>query len=200
MTLRTSIQQAAINALMAWIQKDLADSSIVISARWPDPNTNLPPKAISILPAGEREEEYFDPYVVQTEKIDASHERSWWAVASITQPLQLDIWALDSFDRDDLVARLDETLRRGVGYTLGLPNQNPVRQGVLLSFADTYWGNGATVDIVFDRMEQSDEADRVNETEYRATARGEAHMTLTVQATTPAMANIEFKMRFIESL
>jgi hypothetical protein len=49
--LTTSIEQAALNALAAWLRATLP-TDVIVSDRWPDPDKALPQRAVTILRAG----------------------------------------------------------------------------------------------------------------------------------------------------
>lgn len=64
------IEQAACNALKAWLQSKLPD--VVVSQDWPAAEPDLPEKAITILLAGEGKEELLQPQVVDQAIIHAA--------------------------------------------------------------------------------------------------------------------------------
>src|SRR5579864_5517484 len=122
-----SIDQAAINAIKLWFAANLP-ADVVIDDRWPEPSRSLPVKAITILPAGAREQDYVDPQIVSATSLGPSTNNQMysWLVALIKQPLQLDVWTKSDVDRDDIKARLEPILFAGEGLTLGSYNADPV--------------------------------------------------------------------------
>lgn len=193
--LNVSIHQAAINALQRWLKSQLP-RDVQILSRWPEPNVKLPPKAITILPAGPRQDEFIDPYILSKFNISSTQAQYVWFAHSCTQPLQLDVWSAFDVFRDDLIARLDQALNKGAGATLGgSVIDEPTRHGVLLNLADTWTG---TVDCFFNAPFVDDDSDVVSRAEYRATYRGEARMNLTVTAQSARMASITIKQKLSE--
>lgn len=193
----TSIQQAAANALATYLASELSD--VTVEQRWPDASKNLPAKAITILMAGPRTEDKFDPHLVSTAELAppvANTAAFTWAVASITQPLQLDVWTTYDVVRDEILARLDDSLHKGETHTLGTFNSDPVRHGVLLALGDGWTGN---VDCTFDAPTVDQTPDQVNKAEFRATMRGEARMTLTWTGNSARAASLQFRLRLREN-
>ncbi len=188
-----SVQQSACNTLAAWLSSSL-DNTIECESFWPDASKNLPARAVTVIPAGPREEIWFEPTIVSVSNVGMSNTVSTWVVAALVQPLQLDVWATDEYSRDDILAQLDLALHAGVGRTLNISNADPFRQGVLLQMVDPPW-DIQNVDCTFDMSTITYSPNAVNESEFRATLRGEAQMSLTMTATTPRMATIKLKDR-----
>lgn len=188
---RVSIGQAAANALAAWLREALA-SDIVVNARWPQPDVELPRKAVTVLKVGvPTREDVSCLSVGKRTNVDATHDRTAFQFGGLTQALQLDVWATNDFDRDDIIAQLDEALCAGIGKTLGLPG-DPVRDGVLVPFlaADGFDGN---VDCCFEAAEIDDDPTSKQRKEFRALYRGEAQFALSSTVTTPRMKSLTLK-------
>lgn len=196
MSLTVSIQQAASNVLAAYLRTELTD--VTTDQRWPDASKALPAKAITILMSGPRTEEKFDPYLSSTTELvpaDPAQARFTWAVANITQSLQLDIWSTYEVVRDDILARLDDSLHKGESHTIGTFNSDPYRHGVLLALGNGWTGNA---DFTFDAPQVDQTPDAVNKSEFRATLRGEARMVLTWTGQSARAASIQFRQRLRE--
>ncbi|WP_438029013.1 hypothetical protein [Sorangium sp. So ce233] len=76
MPLQVTIEQAALNALATWLESKLPqgedDYAVVVSPKWPDDDTGLPARAVTILLAGERRDTYIEPTVHAEERIHAA--------------------------------------------------------------------------------------------------------------------------------
>lgn len=193
-----SIQQASANALAAFIKRDLNDSTVKVEPRWPDPKL-LPAKAISIIMAGPRVRFYHETQMVKVAAIDASHARYQWVVGNVQQAIQLDVWCLYDIDRDDLNARLDRTLTRGSGYTLGLTGGNAVEASLILPLAQEDGWFGSYCECAFDDGPLLiDSPTNATQTMYRALWKGEVNAVLVVEADSPRMATLKFKERFAD--
>ena len=186
--MNVSVEQAAINALAAWLARSLG-SDTAVSTHWPEPSKKLPARAVTILRAGAPEEEPLDPIIVGRVATGPHTSLFTWRLRALRQPLQLDIWARHHAVRDDLLARLDVALNAGMGATLGVVNADPVRHGVVVPLGDGYAG---TADCYFDRPEVFDTPDAALRSEFRATARGWAEVDLTVTAPSSRIAVIRF--------
>lgn len=197
MTQLVTIQQAARDALAAWLTTELsAVAGLVVQPRWFSVDVPLPAKAISIIDAGPRRIEWTDPEVLATTVIDAKTVEGVWAIGDVQQRVQLDVWAQSDVELDDLVARLDTALNaRARG--LGIANVDPVGAGLLLNLPGL-WAPGI-VDFAFDEPDVDQTADSANQAEWRATYRGAASMRLTAKAISPRLARIALKQRLSES-
>lgn len=75
MPLQVTIEQAAANALAAWLESKLPqgedDFAVTVFPTWPDDDIDLPNRAVSILIAGERRDIYTEPSVYREENIHA---------------------------------------------------------------------------------------------------------------------------------
>ena len=173
-----------MNAIAAYLSKLFADCTVF--SRWPEAQDE-PNKTISVIRAGGRQDEFIEPQAIRRVDLDAVTAEYVWRVAYCTQPLQLDVWATSDVSRDDIMARLDSALRAGDGPA-GLLNRNP-EPGLLLRFDPTDGWNG-TCYFRFDTPELIETADQVQQSEFRASYRGDAYFELTVKATSPRMAII----------
>ncbi len=190
MPLEVSLQQAAANALAAWIRTRLPDATVF--ARWPEPNVKLPPKAVSVLLAGPRVDEELDPVVVGRRDLSPTHAEYTWRMRLCKQPMQLDVWAKSDLARDDLVARLDRVLNASERDSIGAVRADPARNGVLLRVADGWDG---FADFLFDAPGAFDTPDAAQRCEYRATYRGHAWMDLTMRAESPRLVAATLRQR-----
>jgi hypothetical protein len=180
---RVSVGQAAANALTTWIQAQVS-SDISCFPHWPEPS-QLPPKAISVVPAGKRRrlDVTTNPIVDSRVNVDPNTAQVEFRVGSYIQPVQLDVWTTDQSDRDDIIDQLDEALTAGMALTLGgAVTDDPVRDGVLLPLlaSDGYSGN---VDCWLDEPEVDDSPDAILRQEYRATYLGEVRGAFSVVRT-----------------
>lgn len=182
MALSVSIQQAAANRLSRWLSTDIP--AVTEGQRWPEPDVQLPPKAVTILLAGPRLDTIYDPYVVATQFLDSQTAIYTYAIASCRQNMQLDIWATSDLERDDILARMDVAMHAGIGQTIPGSNGDPVATGLLLQLDPSQDGGwGGYVDYWFDAFQTASSPWQIREVEYRATSKGWAEFLLTV--TTP---------------
>ncbi len=189
------IQQAAINALATWLTSRLP-SDIKVSRRWVEPDKVLPPKAITILPIGPRQDELLDPVVI-SQSTDLSGVTTYvYRMRCVTQPLQLDVWSTYAPVRDDILALLDVNLNVGEAITLGVAGRDVLRQGLLLPLGDGWTGY---VDFCFDAPSYFDTPESAQVKEFRASYRGEAVIDLTISATAPKIAQIILRQTLHET-
>lgn len=212
-----SIEQAMANSLASFLASQI--SGVDVKPRWAPPAKNLPAKAITVIPAGRRQtidvQEGFCRIVsVDTvfltddagnpllddngdPLVDDKHKLYTVAVNACDQPMQLDVWATNDVDRDDIVARLDDALHANTVSTLGLANDDPFRDGPLLALSDGFSG---FADFTFDGPLKDDSTDSASRSEYRATYTGtaSAHLTLTRQL--PTISSVRLVMRVAELL
>lgn len=189
LTGRCSVEMAACRALRRYLQAEFdADPAwvgkpVVVDERWPEPDSDLPERAVTIITAGEREDSWLSsidnavrvtPVSGSSTDVDVT-----WRVAACEQPIQLDVWATSSVERDSLLADLDRYLHKGEKYTLGIPTGRPVRDGVLLALsADD--GHQGFADFTFEGHRSLDQGEGLREREYRAIIRGTAAVDLCV--------------------
>lgn len=196
-----TLQQAARNALAAWLLAELAPvgggDGVVVEPRWFEADRKLPPIAISIIDAGPRRIEWTDPEQLIVTPSTPGFVEVVWGLGYIEQRVQLDVWTPSDVQRDDVMARLDISLNAGHRSYNGAtePNQDPVGVGLLLALGDG-WEPG-TVDFTFDEPDFDETADSVNQTEWRAMYRGVATARLTQKATSPKLARISLQQRLL---
>src|SRR6187402_725104 len=163
LSLRTSIEQAAMTRLRDYLQAELTSvygggdrEKCVVSDTWPAADSGLPFRAVTVLAAGDREDTNVQEQDIRKEAFDGHLKLYTWRVACCRQPVQLDVWSKAGAHRDDLVARLGDILRRGERYTCSVPNGNPVRDGVLLELDPNKSGYRGFVDCTFEGPRRMD--------------------------------------------
>lgn len=192
----TTVQQAAVNALVAYLREELPD--VTVNNEWPASEAALPELAVSVLMAGKRVDDHSAAEVVAVEG-DGDERVYTWRVKYATQSLQLDVWANYPGPRDALLAQLDDILNRGEFYTLAedaveVGAADPTRDGLLLALRPSD-GHAGFVDFTFDGPSISDSADRAIRHEYRATIVGEAEMVVTTKTTHPVLRVAGLRLR-----
>ncbi len=196
--LRVSVEQAAQTALQVYLQAEMdaqysgGPERCIVSDSWPEPDSGLPRRAVSIIPAGPRDDMYVQEQDIRREDLagpDSNPKLYTWRVAACRQPIQLDIWSTYASHRDDLLARLQDSLRKGQGHTLGIPNSMPVRDGVLLAL-DPASGFRGFADYTFDGPSKTDTARSPRVREYRASIMGFIDVDLTVKAPSARLARV----------
>lgn len=190
-----SVEQAANNAFATYLGAQLVaagyagGTAVSVEPRWPDPDKQLPTRAVSLILAGRRDDVLFDPYVVSTVAVDGATFTTTWAVASVDQPVQLDVWARDDYARDDLVATVNAILLKSGGANI------TASHGVLVDLDDGWSGKA---DFLFDGPERLETPASRRETDYRAIFRGRSTALLTVTATSGRMANLIARRRLYQ--
>jgi len=181
---QVSIGQACANALARWLQTTLSPD-VTVFERWPDPNTKLPAKSVSVLRVGRRARMpawQLDVAAVQVIG-NGPEAQIAYQLGGIEQAMQIDVWATSDAERDDILAQLDVVLYAGIDQTLGLPG-DPIRDGILLPLLDGFDGNNC--DYWFDEPEIDDTPGAMQRSEFRATFFGEARTGLIVFAREPS--------------
>lgn len=173
-----SIQQAACNALGRLLSAKI-EPEVVVNYDWPDPETQLPARAVSIFLAGSPQDEILQPEVVSSTPIDAVKRLYRWRVLERTQPIQLDVWATYAVNRDDIIAQLDAILNGGWA---GTPNN-----GLALDLADGWTGKVA---FDFDGPSIVNTGGSSQVSEFRASYDGNLRAVLYVDAPSPKIAQI----------
>ena len=198
--LRVSVEQAAQSALAEYLQNEFdpqfgggAERCIVNDA-WPAPDSSLPRRAVSIIPAGMREDTYLQEEDIRSTPIQGQLRLWTFQAAACRQPLQLDVWSTSAAGRDDLLARLSDSLRKGTQHTLGDPLGPPTWDGVLLALDPNKGGFYGFADFVFDGPRKSDNDRGPRLREYRASMLGFCDVTLTVKAPSLVIARGLLKM------
>lgn len=200
MALLVSIQQAAANALRAWLVKRLAPAvhPDLIYDRWPEATVPLfdvkkeRTQALSILLVGAPTDELFSPVIVSETPINATSEMATWRFRCRRQPIHIDAWAAYDTHRDDLIARIEPAINASNQLTLGDATADIVRIGVTLPLADGWTGVG---EFLFDGPELLQTPDSNQQSEFRATFRGYVDVMLTQTAVTPLIASIILKQK-----
>ena len=184
-----TIQQAANNALAAHLSTNLPD--VRIEEHWPDPSNRLILPTITILHAGPRQDLAIDmrdlAYRVVGNTVNFKTQLS-----ACHQPLQLDIWASDQVQRDNIIARLDFVLNMDTingGYMHGL-NLAPLDAD---NWSDTFF------DFYFESPELDDTPFDAFVEEWRCRYRGHAWMMLAVDRTAPRQSIIDFQLKIREN-
>lgn len=191
-----SIEDAARNALAAWLRIELGDvAGIEIEPDWFEADRQLPAKAISIIDAGPRETEWLQTELAAVENVGGDKVDATWNFGFITQPVQLDLWAPTKLELSDLVARLDASLNKGA-EGLGSRNAEPFVAGLLLHLGDG-WEPGIA-DFLFGNASKTQSTTSVSESEWRATYRGRVTAQLAQAARSARLARILLKQRLRE--
>jgi hypothetical protein len=184
-----SVEQAAGDALVAWIASQLTD--VDVNDEWPDPN--VPPAAsgeITVLRAGACDETLVvPPQVLKTvpDAPPAVTSNFYYRTHACEQPMQLDVWATSKPRRDDIINRLGTAMTAGKALTLSpayfaaegiSTNQDPVVQSIVLQLASPW--DHLVAAYQFEAPETDDTGDEVSRAEFRATYRGTAFFDRTV--------------------
>lgn len=165
--------------------------AVSVEQRWPDPEKGLPPLAVTVLLAGEVQLLLVTPTEPDSSEEltppDPTKKRYRWKVAEATQPIQIDCWATYDVARDDLRARVETALNAG-----DQTEDWPVPPGLDLALlpADGWVG---TAQYDFHAFSNMDSPNAAQQSEWRATARGEAHVALYIDAVSPRMAHLTLK-------
>lgn len=164
---------------------------MAIHSRWP--NKDFPGRAITLITAGSRRDQVFEPRVLSNTNSGTNQTKSVWQIAECTQPLQLDVWATSHDERDDLLARLDIALHGG--YSAIRPGRsNPVEGFFAVELSDGWEDLGnTTAQFHFDSADYEDSADTIQRCQFRATYSGEAFMKLAIAAITPRQIQINVR-------
>lgn len=194
-----SIQQAAADALAAWLSSQL--TGCVVKSEWAGPDPTLANRTIAITMLGKRSDEWIDPVQVSFSAPVAGLTTSVWLVANCSQVYQLDVWTTSPADRLDVDAQLEPALHRGqAAYNTAtgqsyptVPQADPFDTTLLLPLAAP-WAPGTAL-FLFDGASIEDDPDAVKGAEYRATRRGTAWFGLTMSSVDPAMSDIKIKLR-----
>lgn len=186
--MKTSIVSAACEALACYLRGALVSDipGLVVEPRWVPETSQLPERMITIIKSGTRTAEFLDPIPISSEATSVATQRVYtWRISDILQPLQLDVWATSEAHRDDIVARLEGPLNRGLSIVD--PTADPFGPGLTLALGCGWTGYG---DFVFTDLEDDDTADAVQRSEYRAMARGRVRATMTVKLTEPRLSRV----------
>lgn len=208
--LRTTVEQASLNAFVAYLKETIGSGpnavpdGIEIEPRWPDPSKDLPERALTVFCAGDYEQEWADPELVEGVDPIPGDDGSltyMWHVCEITQPLQMDVWTAFDTERDDILARLQDVLNVGTNALIAPvdPLQDPVQKGVTLNLlVDDGWGD-TIAEFTFGKAHRIDDGETADTTKYRAMVMGEVAVGLSVRAKSWKMARIIFLMKYKET-
>lgn len=185
-----SIQQASVNALAAHLSAQLPD--VRIEDRWPDPQCKMSLPTITILMSSPRRDIPVDFRNLSFRNVGSTNVAFQTQLAACEQPLQLDVWAANQIQRDDILARLDTALN------MDTLNPGEVMHGLnLKSLVPDNW-----TDTYFDYWFESPEVDDAPFTavvdEWRARFRGSAWMMLTVSREAARQKLINFQLQVQE--
>lgn len=196
-----SIEQACCYALAAFLQErfdaderfqppGLPKKRCLVQAEWPA--GNLPPRALSIVMAGERQDTHLTEEVVRRTDLPNNQGEFTWSVKAITQPLQLDVWAKTDQERDMIGAALDKFLHLGTRFTLSDPRGSITRDGPLLRL-DPVSGHQGFATFMFEGPRRVDDGTAALEREFRSMRRGSVDAELSVTATTAKIALVKLQ-------
>lgn len=218
--LRVSIGQAGCNALAGWLRSQLP-SDVSVIPNWPEPSVTmfapgrdgLPQSraVVSITKVGRRERDNIAQAFAVEGRSDFTapagsppNARVTFRIGSFIQPAQIDIWATNEDDRDDIIDRLDDALTAGADkslantpYSVGVTD-DPVRDEVLVGLlaADGYSG---IVVCWFDEPDITDTPDRVQQGEYRCTYFGQIRGDFTRTKIVPRLVAQELKAQVYDN-
>ena len=183
-----SVEQAAANALQAYLQTALG-SGVKVRNRWPNPDKNLPPLAVTILLSGDPTRTWVQPSDISSATGTSAGKLLYrWYLGESAQPLQIDCWATANAPAlDDLRAKVDAALLGGDRTEL-YPIPGPLSLALLT--ADGWTG---VADFYFDGFTVLQTPETEQENEFRALCRGEARVAIYADAETPRLARIILK-------
>lgn len=183
-----SIQQAAINAIVAYLSTQMPD--VQVQKRWP--SRDLPSsKVITVITAGAPKDIAQEPRVLSNTPVpDTTNTTSVWQVAERQQPLQMDVWCKVQSDRDDILARLDQFLRAGFAPISTRFNRDPFENGFYVLVQDGWDAFNTSAYCRFQNPDFFDNADSVSMSLYRATYRGDVWAKLAFSTTGPRQKKI----------
>lgn len=183
-----SIQQAGVNALVSHLRTQLPD--VTVEERWPDPQRKIRFPTITVLTSGPRRDLAIDFRDLSFNNI-GDRVQFQTQVAAIEQPLQLDIWAHNQIERDDILARLD------IALNMDTLNPGEVMHGLNLiagdDWIDTYF------DYWFESPDPHDQEFTAIVEEWRARISGRAWGMLAIKRETARQTVINFQLRVQES-
>lgn len=183
-----SIQQAAINAAVAYLKTRITDAPIY--SRWP--TGDFTGSAITLIPAGTRRDTVLAPTLINSTPISATLTRAVYQVGQCIQPIQMDIWATSFDERDSLMAEVDAAIRAGfTSLTVNPPVfADPVALGFWVDIASGWESTDTKAYFIFESPDYEDTADAIKRRQYRATYMGDAYMNLVQSANAPRQTQI----------
>lgn len=197
-TPQVPVEQAAATALVGWLTSQLA--GVTIKDEWPDPGVPLVTPTVTVLTAGELDEEIVNPPQVLKSVPDpppAVTATYWFRTHWCSQPLQIDAWASSKPSRNDLIKRLGDALTAGKAQTLSAayfaaegisPNQDPVELSIVLQLAAPY--DFLVAAYQFDAPDKIHDGDSAERKEWRASYRGFAYFDRVVSRNVPQLLNV----------
>lgn len=196
--MRVTIQQAANNALAAWLASKLT-TDIVVEPRWPTPDKLKTPKMVTLTLAGSRRDTPIDLRLLSYSAYGDKQTNAVWQVAACTQPVQLDVWAPTDVELDDILAQLDDALHVDQFSLPSALSATPAGTGCLVALADGWDACGTIADFSFDSPDVDVTSDAQARRLYRASYRGESNFMLTVNSTTARQVAINFQLMLSET-
>lgn len=198
-----SVEQAACTALQDFLKaqfnevypQDLPpDQRVQVLDRWPEAGVDLPPLAVSVIMAGERQDTHVTPELVKrSPTADPNTDEFTWTVKAFRQPIQLDVWANYDSKRDELLYHMDRFLNMGPRYTLDQPLNDVTRDGPLLPL-DPASGHEGNVDFTFEGPRRVTDDGAVRANEFRALIRGDVDGDLCFTAKTAKLVLVKLKL------
>ena len=190
-----TIQQAAMNALARWLHTSM--SGVIIENRWPSGDRKMPPRLVTLLMAGARNDEPIEPKLLSAVNSGSTKTNVVWQLKMCEQPIQMDIWAQSEMSRDDILAKLDIALNAGENSDSGFFNPDPVGCGVLVKVSDGWVDT--TADFFFEGPDLDDSPETIKRSEYRATLRGTLYVMLAVTKESARQKTIIYKQKLHET-
>ena len=190
-----TIQQAACNALKVWLAARMTD--VTVTQAWPDPQTALPAKEITILRVGKPKHSEVFPEVVKTSAVPGDPTRLLytWRVAEIEQDLQVDLWAQTDPSLDDIAARYMIAMHAGDDQTLGVVAANPIEHDLTLAIGDGYSSlpdYQAIAVFAMSEVETMNTPDSEAVSEYRGMSTGTLRCNFTMVTNSPRISEVIF--------
>lgn len=175
---------------MTWLKTRLT-ADIDVSPRWPAEGEILPPKAVTVILAGNRRDMAWEPRIIAAQNDGSVGSTIRAQVVACEQSFQLDIWATSDVERDDILAQLDDALRWDSTPLDGIADWS---NGLLLRLTDGWEDTFA--DLSFDGVDNTDTPDSVMRFEYRSTIRADASFILSVTRSVARQTAIVIQQRF----
>lgn len=180
-----------MEALKAFLVGQLTAIEVVTS--WPAQDRKLTGKRISIIRSGPtRSVDYiWDTMPAESRELGSESDSGGivkeyrYDLDCLDQPLQIDLWAENEVDLEDIEAQLETALRQGQGETFA-----PFRDGLLLDIED------GKVDFIFEAgPELAHTGDQHVSHEWRSTMALTMAMRLSLWAVSPVQAEIILQAR-----
>jgi len=184
-----TVQKDALTALYEWLVTRLSPAGITFMDDWPEPSVPLANRRVTILAVGAPQDESTDPVLVGkvSEAAPGVPAVYRWRAAVRRQNVQLECWATNQPDIQDVAARLEPELRRGE-MPLGTLFADPVSNVLVLNLSAEH--ANAVAQFSFEGPEFTETPNRIQEQEYRATIMGIVDVVLTVDAPSYTLASV----------